>query len=397
MAGAQLRGQVRSEVMERQAEIAESVVATITARIPAYAALSPGQLDEVRAIASWGTGRVLDLWVAGGELSPDDLRRFRGIGAARALDGRPLPAVLRAYRLAGQEVTSRVEQIGADRLAVADMMDLARLWMACIDALSEAIYEGYATATARVSGDRAHALGDLVDDLLVGRQVTRTGLADRARELGVTLTDRLTMVLLCPADPHTEVTLEALDAFLPAPPAAATIPLRVRDGLGIALLATGQQLDTAGLARRRWRGCRLADLTVTQLPSRFRLGANLLRHAPTRAFRPDRPLLAEADAHVVGLLTRHADADPQRLAALVLGGAQAGGLTHLTEGLDAYLATGSASRAAELLGVHPQTMRYRLRRLRDLTGRDARDAWDRLVLEAALLVAGPGSALSPSE
>lgn len=389
MAGTDLRGRVRSEVMDRQAEIAETVVATITERIPSYAALSRGQLDEVRAIASWGTGRVLDLWVAGGELSPDDLRRFRGIGAARALDGRPLPAVLRAYRLAGQEVTSRVEQLGRDRLAIADMMDLARLWMACIDALSEAIYEGYATATERVSGDRAHALGDLVDDLLVGRQVTRTGLADRARELGLTLADRLTMVLLCPADPHTEVTPEALDGYLRARPDA-PVPLRVRDGLGIALLATGRELDTAGLVQRRWRGCRLANLTVTQLPSRFRLGANLLRHAPARAFRPDRHLLAEADAHVVGLLTRHADADPQRLAALVLAGVRAGGLSHLTEGLDAYLATGSASSAAELLGVHAQTMRYRLRRLHELTGRDARDAWDRFVLEAALLVAEPG-------
>ncbi|MFC4145125.1 helix-turn-helix domain-containing protein [Micromonospora mangrovi] len=396
MAGAPLRGRVRSEVLQRQAEIAETVVATIVAQIPAYAALSPGQLDEVRAIASWGTGRVLDLWVAGGELSPEDLRRFRGIGAARALDGRPLPAVLRAYRLAGQEVTSRVERLGGDRLAVADMMDLARLWMACIDALSEAIWEGYASATERVGGDRSHALGDLVDDLLVGRQVTRTGLADRARELGVDIPDRLTMLLLRPADAHTEVTLEALDAYLHAAPGAPAggVPLRVRDGLGIALLATGGEPDTAGLAQRRWRGCRLANLTVTELPSRFRLGTNLLRYAPARAFRPDRPLLAEADAHVVGLLTRHADADPHRLAALVLAGVQPGGLTHLTEGLDAFLATGSASHAAELLGLHPQTMRYRLRRLRDLTGRDVRDAWDRLVLESALLVAGP---LSPGE
>ncbi len=50
---------------------------------------------------------------------------------------------------------------------------------------------------------------------------------------------------------------------------------------------------------------------------------------------------------------------------------------------DAYLAGGSATGAAERVGVHPQTLRYRLRRIAGLTGRDLRDPWHRFVLEVA--------------
>lgn len=61
---------------------------------------------------------------------------------------------------------------------------------------------------------------------------------------------------------------------------------------------------------------------------------------------------------------------------------------HLREGLEAFLQTGSAVDAADLLGVHAQTMRYRLRRVNELTGRDARRGWDRTVLDAATLALG---------
>ena len=392
MSGRAVRARVHSEVLARQEDITDAVLTRIVAEIPAYAALARGQVDEVRAIAAWGTQRILDLWVEGGALSPADLRRFRGIGAARALDGRPLPAVLRAYRLAGQEVTTAVEGVGGDRLSTADVMDMARLWMGCIDELSEAIYAGYAAATERVSGDRTDALGDLLDDLLVGRQVTRTALADRARELGITVGDRVTLLMIAPRVAHSEMTPEALHTYLSlldhVPQSG--VPLRVRDGIGTALLPLETTLDSEGLGQRTWVGCAFTSLTASQLPSRRRLGENLLRRAPDRAFADGGRLLDESDAHAVGLLSRHADADAERLDALVLADLRTGGHDHLLQGLEAYLTAGSATDAAELLGVHAQTMRYRLKRLRELTGRDPRNGWDRLVLEAALVAGSAG-------
>ncbi|WP_237669124.1 helix-turn-helix domain-containing protein [Rhodococcus sp. BS-15] len=34
--------------------------------------------------------------------------------------------------------------------------------------------------------------------------------------------------------------------------------------------------------------------------------------------------------------------------------------------------------------MHPQTLRYRLRRAQELTGRDPRSAWHRLALDTAI-------------
>ena len=65
----------------------------------------------------------------------------------------------------------------------------------------------------------------------------------------------------------------------------------------------------------------------------------------------------------------------------MLGAVTGPGSEHLVEGLDAYLQTGSAAEGAATLHIHPQTMRYRLRRLVTLTGRDPRRPWDRFILE----------------
>jgi DNA-binding PucR family transcriptional regulator len=96
-------------------------------------------------------------------------------------------------------------------------------------------------------------------------------------------------------------------------------------------------------------------------------------------------VLDEADAQVVAVLTGHGDADQERLRALVLEPLRATLADRLIDGLEAHVETGSATEAAKLLTIHSQTMRYRLGRIRELTGRDPRDGWDRLVLEAASL------------
>jgi len=57
----------------------------------------------------------------------------------------------------------------------------------------------------------------------------------------------------------------------------------------------------------------------------------------------------------------------------------------LLKTLDAYLDhAGALEPAARSLFVHPNTMRYRLRRIAELTGRDPRDGRDRFALRVAL-------------
>jgi len=238
--------------------------------------------------------------------------------------------------------------------------------MASIDTLSEALYTGHSAASVRLSSDRERALADLLDDLLTGRQATRTALQDRCRELGVTL----------PAAPSVLVTTR------PNPEGA--ILARERDGLTVAVLAEPGRVPENAPERvvrhTTRRGCLVRAADAGDVPRAHRLAELAATTAPDRAFA-DRDLLDEADAQVLALLGAHRDADPARLAALVLGPVAT--QPHLLEGLDALLAAGSATAAAERLGVHAQTMRHRIRRLVRLSGRDPRRPWDRLVLEAA--------------
>jgi len=369
------REDVRRALLADLPRLTDDVLGAIRAQIPAYRTLSAAQLEEVSAIASWAAARILQLWVEGGELAPADVARFRGIGAARALDGRPLPVVLRAYRVAGSRVTDLVAEVGADRLTVGDALDLARLWMASIDTLSEALYSGHSAATERLSGDRDRALADLLEDLLAGRQATRTALEDRCRELGVTL----------PARP---VVLVATGAA----PAGAVLS-RERDGLTVALLPDpGRAVESAPgrtLGRTTARACAVVARDAGDVPRAHRLATYAVGHAPDRA-TANRRLLDEADAQVVALLAAHRDAEPARLAALVLGPLV--DQPHLLAGLDAFLDAGSAAAAADALGLHPQTMRHRLRRLVQRTGRDPRRPWDRFVLEVARSLDPPAAA-----
>ncbi len=59
----------------------------------------------------------------------------------------------------------------------------------------------------------------------------------------------------------------------------------------------------------------------------------------------------------------------------------------LLETLDTYLSnSGALEPAARALFVHPNTIRYRLRRIGELTGRDPRDGRDRFALQVALVL-----------
>lgn len=76
----------------------------------------------------------------------------------------------------------------------------------------------------------------------------------------------------------------------------------------------------------------------------------------------------------------------QRLRATVYAPIAAPG-TPLLETIEAYLASGGALEpAARSLFVHPNTVRYRLRRIADLTGRDPWDPRDLLILQTAVIV-----------
>ncbi|MFD8504764.1 hypothetical protein ACFV2L_18885 [Streptomyces sp. NPDC059687] len=181
------RIRVRDEIVADPRVVA-AVVEAVNTQVPVYAALDDSRLPEVRAIAAWGVDRLLDLWASDGTLGPADLRRFRGIAAARAADGRPVQAVLRAYRVAAAVVTDEVAA-RAHHLTAKDGLSLARVLLTALDTLSEEMATAYAATTEDLAGDRDRALRLLLDDLVAGRHASVGARTDRSARLGVHLPD----------------------------------------------------------------------------------------------------------------------------------------------------------------------------------------------------------------
>ncbi|MFD7475742.1 helix-turn-helix domain-containing protein [Streptomyces sp. NPDC059837] len=379
------REHVRQEMLADPRVVA-AIVSAVHEQVPVYAALDDSRLPEVRAIAAWGLERLLHLWVTDGALEPSDLRRFRGIAAARAADGRPVQAVLRAYRVAATVLTQEIAA-RAPRLAAADAFALTRMLLTALDTLSEEMTTAYAATDEDLAADRDRALRLLLDDLIAGRHASVGALSDRSARLGVQLPDPYCLLVAEPVGTERpDMALDAatglLDALaVPGDEAASTATVR---GSRAVLLLPGAAAAGAGtvLGARSWRGCAITGESLDRVAVAYRLAADALDTAPGHAHRAGR-VLTDADAHVLALLAGHAAAAPDHVARLVLGPLTDPGQRHLMEALTAYIDTGSANAAARALHLHAQSLRYRLRRIHALTSRDPRDPWQRLTLDIA--------------
>lgn len=380
------RRAVQARVLAGSGHLARRISDALQREIPAYASLGESQRQETEAISRWGVQRLLELWVEDGRLGEADLRQFHGIGVARGTDGRPLSAVLRAYRVAAVEASGLVRDSGVAELDVEDVLAMNVVLLESLDALSEALSAGYAAATERLATDRDEVVRTLTQDLLAGRQTSAAALEDRTRLLGLTLPSRLTITVV--GSPGSDVTAGDVAQLLTTAAPDGLVLSTTRQGVGVVLHERPLDLGVDVRSRGR-RTCRFDDVALTDLPATFRLAEVAVRHAPAgvgpRASSSTGALL-EADALLVALLHGQPAVDPAVFTEAALRPLLEPDAAHLLAGLQAFLDHGTAAAAAQGLGLHPQSMRYRLRRVREVTGRDLGSSWDRLLLTTAVAV-----------
>ncbi|MFD8549104.1 PucR family transcriptional regulator [Streptomyces sp. NPDC059649] len=393
------RERIRQE-LTATSRVVDAIVDAVHAQVPAYTALDDRRLPEVRAIAAWALDRLLYLWATDGVLTPADLRRFRGIAAARAADGRPVQAVLRAYRVAATVIADEIA-VCAPRPTAEDAFALTRMLLTALDTLAEEMAGTYAAANEDLAGDRDRALRLLLDDLIAGRHASIGALTGRAARLGVQLPDRYCLLVAEPVaaaepvhpaggDSGPAVCAELADALLAALTghggagvSEVTALATVRGSRVVLLLPAGaEEAAPAALQERALRGCAISGESLERIAVAHRLATDALDTAPAHAHHPSR-LLTDGDAQVLALLAGRPATTPDQIARVLLGPLGHPGRRHLLDALTAYLDTGSANAAARRLGLHPQSLRYRLRRIGELTGRDPRDPWQRLTLDIA--------------
>lgn len=178
--------------------------------------------------------------------------------------------------------------------------------------------------------------------------------------------------------------LVEVDGELPPPAAVAAVRSAVREALRIAAGRTGEGALVAGLSSR----CR----TASEAPEGLREAREVLRCVERFSPPAGDGILAADDLGPARLFLAHADPEAlDRFVADTIGPLLDGGegTADLLLTLQAFFDTGrSVRKSAARLGVHENTVRLRLERVRTLAGVDvAADATAQLSAQVALLVA----------
>jgi hypothetical protein len=355
--------------------------------IPAYSRPLEGRLgDGIRTGVQQALRHFLDEIESGGHVERPDVYGALGRGEMRA--GRSLDALLSAYRIGARVAWRGFAATGeAAGLDPHTLYRLAESLFAYVDALSSESAGGHAREQAARAGERELARRRLARLLL--SEVPEAGQMEAAaREADWTLPRSLAVLALAETFGRSRGSEAALVARLPPEVLIGTV-----DGLTCVLVpdpeAPGRQAE-------------LERAVTTAAPDgRAALGpagpwseapASLARARAVLGLDWEAPGLRVA-AELTGELILTAD---RRLAAELaaarlapLEGLSPGARQRMRDTLRAWLdEQGRLGAVAARLGVHPQTARYRIGRLRERFGAALDDPDERFWLALALRAEG---------
>jgi hypothetical protein len=377
--------------------VAEEIIGAISAGVPEYALPLEGRFGEgLRTGVERALERFLDL-VSGDEAAPDPLRQvYVDLGRGELRAGRPLEALLAAYRLGARVAWRRLAAAGEGAgLDPRTLYLLAESIFAYIDELSGESIEGYAMEQAEVAGALQRRRRELAALLVSDPPTDAATVEASAQTAGWALPGLVAAIYVeaavdqADADPDRlagrlgEGTLAAeqppgVCALVPDPDAPgrrAQLDAAFRDGLA----ALGPSLP--------WRE---AHVSVARARAALALARSGALGAVTGGSDGDVPAtgLVVAAEHPVALLLdadRRLARDIAATALAPLDDETAASRERLIETLLAWLRhRGRTEAIAAALHIHPQTVRYRMGRLRELYGERLDDPDARFELELAL-------------
>ena len=379
-------------------DLAAETIRAIGREVPDYSRPLEGRLGVT---LRYGTERALRRFVDSIEaptaVSERDRRIYFELGRLEMREGRTLNALLAAYRVGAQIAWRRFVEAGvrAD-LQPPTLYRLGEAIFAYIDEISGESIAGYAAEQSEAAGERQRRRARLVFLLAadppapvedVRAAAVRAGWRPPARIAALVVegidSERLASRL---GPGAVAAPLERPDGVFPvdtrAPrvlafvrdPDAGTPSRRAQMGQAVEGLraALGPTVTLAGCPRSAERAQRALDLRALGL-----LGDDDLvvaeEHAAELVLHADTVLASElADARLAPLLELRPSVRAR-----------------LTESLRAWLdCQGRVDETARALGIHPQTVRYRLNQLRESFGAALDDPQARFELSLALRVRG---------
>ena len=347
-------------------------MAAIQAEVPEYAGPLLGEFG--RAILT-GVEQALRRFLDEGPDGEADFGRiYHTLGRGEHRAGRSLDALQAAYRVGARVAWRRVSRAAAAAgVPVESQHELAEAIFAYIDQLAAESVEGYADAQAAEAGALQRRREELLMLLLADpvaspaqleeaasradwRVPRRVAMIALAPDAAVRLARRLSGDILYASDANHGYVAVPEPAGLEAELAASARRYGVAIGLGPAVPLTS--------AAQSWRWAALAMRTAA---------AGQVIHAETHLAE----LVLEASPDILAGLRERALAPLMQETASSRARLEATLLSWLRH-------RGAQATVAAELAVHPQTVRYRLGRLRELFGADLENPDKRFALEIAL-------------
>lgn len=379
-----LPGELAALFRPQVTDVAAEVLVEINRSIPVYDRPTQG---EVGSTVAHGVQQAIEQFVAR-LADPDaeqDTALFRKLGRHELVNGRNLDVLQAAYRIGARVAWRRMAALGQQAgLPVGTLGVLAEAIFVYMDELSALSIEGYTTAQAREAGTLERRRRRLLKLLLTQPASPAVPPAARAARW--------------PVPEHVfTVALEPLDAGDPPNTLALSGDILVDlEGTAPCLVVPDADVRRLGELESGWTGWRSAvgpKVRLCDAPRSLCWARSALTLVHKGALA-DVPVTWCAD-HLttlwlfsdVNLAERLADK-----ALLPLAGLSPAARGRLSPTLLEWLRTrGNVTAAADALGLHPQTVRNRLRQLAELFGDRLDDPDDRFEMETVLRVlAGRG-------
>lgn len=353
----------------RLPQVIDDAHAAIRSRIEVYRHDRPVPPEDLYGSIARNLHGVVD--AIGHPQDSLDLAAPRDLGRRRAQQGVPLPEVMQADRISFATLWDALGEHGrrSRKPATGDTVLTAASRMSQLaEEHAAALTQAYREATADVLA-RQHRSA-LVEVLLTGRPGPDVGPWEAAVLLGLP-PDGQMMVVAAEASDLAGESLPGIERRLAARGIVSGWRLTPALQLGVVSLNLDQRATVLAVLRdasRARAGVSPPYRSLADSPRALRLARTALATLP--AGRPEVRMFSTSP--LAALMACDPD-EGRRLAGEVLGGVleQApDDRAILLETLNAYLDNdGSAERAAVFLYCHPNTVRYRLRRVHELTGR----------------------------
>ena len=363
--------------------LGDEIIDAISRGVPDYARPLEGPFGDALRV---GVAEALRQFVELVENPQEDRaagrRVYVELGRAEMLAGRSLDALLAAYRLGARVAWRRLASAGeAAGLDPETLYLLAESIFAYIDELSGESIEGYAREQSAAAGELQRLQRRLAALLIQDPAADASAIEAAALEAGWPLPRRLAAIVAEGDDADRlaiRLGADVIGVQLP-PHACALVP--DPDAPGRRPQLEGAFADRVGVLGPTvpWRSAGVSA-------ARARATLGLLQEGALAA--AGRDTLISADDHSLALLLsadRRLAADVASAALAPLEGETAASRDRLSRTLLAWLRhRGRTELVAEALHVHPQTVRYRVGRLREIYGERLDDPDVRFELELAL-------------